>query len=78
MSLLSEFPCVGACSSFVRRLRRKHGNILHRRIPAGLLLEVVGCVVGVCTYALLLPHQSFAVQMLPALCRKLHAILLGP
>jgi len=59
-------------------LRRKHGHILYRRIPAALSLEVVGCAVGVCAHALLLPHQYVAVQMLPAPCRKLHAILLDP
>jgi len=77
MTLLNAFPCVGACGSSVRRLRRKHGRILYRRIPAALSLEVVGCAVGVCAHALPLPHQYVAVQMLPAPCRKLHAILLG-
>jgi len=78
MTLLSAFPCVGVFGSLVRRLRRKHGHILHKRIPAALLLGVVSCAVGVCAYALLLPHQYVAVQMLAALCRKQHAILLGP
>jgi len=52
MTLLNAFPCVGACGSLVRRLRRKYGHIyvysvLYRRIPAALLLGVVGCDVGV-------------------------------
>ena len=33
---------------WLRRLRRKHGRILYRRIPAALSLDVVGCAVGVC------------------------------
>ena len=77
MTLLNAFPCVGACGSSVRRLRRKHGHILCRGIPAALLLGVVGCAVDVCAYALLLPHQYVAVRMLPAPCHKLHAVL-GP
>jgi len=78
MTLLNAFPCVSACGSLIRRLWRKHGHILYRRIPAALLLGVVGCDVAVCAYALLLPHQYVAVQMLPALYRKLHAIILSP
>jgi len=77
MTLLNAFPCVGACGSSVRRLRCKHGHILYRRIPAESL-GVVGCAAGVYAYALLLSHQYVAVQMLSTLCRKLHAILLGP
>jgi len=78
MTLLNAFPCVGACGSSVQRLRRKHGRILYRRIPAALSLDVVGSTVGVCAHALLLPHQYVAVQSLPAPCRKLRAILLDP
>jgi len=65
----------GACGSLVRRLRRKHGHMLRRRIPAALL-GVVGCDVGVYAHALLQPHQYVAFHKLPALCRKLHAIRL--
>ena len=78
MTLLNAFPCVGARGSLVQRLRRKHGRIPYRRIPVALSLDVVGCAVGVCARALLLPHQYVAVQRLPAPCRKLHAILLDP
>jgi len=78
MTLLNTFPCVGACGSIVQRLRSKHNHILYRRIPAALSLGVVACAVGIYAYALLLPHQYVAVQMLPAPCRKLHAILSVP
>ena len=66
MTLLNAFPCVGACGSSVQRLRRKHGRILYRRIPAALSLDVVGCAVGVCAHALLLLDQYVAVERLPA------------
>jgi len=78
MTLLNAFPCIRTCGFLVRRLRCEHGDTLYRQIPAALLSGVVGCAVGVCVCALLLPHQHVAVQMLPVLCRKLHAILLGP
>jgi len=77
MTLLNAFLCVSACGSLVQTLRRKHGHILYRRIPAALSLEVVGCAVGVCVHILLLQHQYVAVQMLPAPCHKLHTILLN-
>jgi len=78
MTLLNAFPCVDACGTSVQRLRRKHGRILYRRIPAALSLDVVGCAVSVCAHALLLPHQYVAVQRLPAPFRKLHPIFLDP
>ena len=78
MTLLNTFPCVGACGSLVQRLRNKHSYILHRRIPSLLSLGVVGCAVGIYAYGLLLTHQYVAVQMLPAPCRKLHAIVSVP
>jgi len=60
MTVLNAFPCVGAFGSSVQKLRRKHGRILYRRIPAALSLDVVGCAVGICAHALLLPpHKNF-------------------
>jgi len=52
----------------------------HTRYCAGGSLPrwkwLVDCAVGVCTHTLLLPHQCVVVQMLPAPCRKPHAILM--
>ena len=39
---------------------------------------LVGCVVDVCAYALLLPHQYVTDRMLPDPCCKLRAICLSP
>jgi len=41
MTLLSTFPCVGACGYLIRRLRRKDGHILW--IPVALVLGWMHC-----------------------------------